>query len=89
MTGFYMIASLTFNELMKYTHESKDFSLVFYSLYPGLLQNISTVLMTESRFFHTTLKCIKKCWEGFTQPAIACSKLTIETLEQGVKYVQS
>ena len=26
---------------------------------------------------------------GNTQPAIACSKLTIETLEQGVKYVQS
>ena len=26
---------------------------------------------------------------GFTQPAITCSKLTIETLEQGVKYVQS
>ena len=24
-----------------------------------------------------------------TQLAIACSKLTIETLEQGVKYVQS
>ena len=24
-----------------------------------------------------------------TQPAITCSKLTIETLEQGVKYVQS
>ena len=27
--------------------------------------------------------------EGRTQPAIACSKSTIETLEQGVKYVQS
>ena len=25
----------------------------------------------------------------FSQPAIACSRLTIETLEQGVKYVQS
>ena len=25
----------------------------------------------------------------YTQPAIACSKLTTETLEQGVKYVQS
>ena len=25
----------------------------------------------------------------FTQPAIICSKLKIETLEQGVKYVQS
>ena len=24
-----------------------------------------------------------------SQPAIACSKLTIETLEEGVKYVQS
>ena len=24
-----------------------------------------------------------------TQPAITCSKLTIETQEQGVKYVQS
>ena len=27
--------------------------------------------------------------EGRTQPAIVCSKSTIETLEQGVKYVQS
>ena len=25
----------------------------------------------------------------YTQPAITCSKLTIETLEQSVKYVQS
>ena len=25
----------------------------------------------------------------FIQPAITCSKLTIETLEQGVKYAQS
>ena len=31
--------------------------------------------------------CIN-CW-NITQPAITCSKLTIETLEQGVKYVQS
>ena len=26
---------------------------------------------------------------GWTQPVITCSKLTIETVEQGVKYVQS
>ena len=25
----------------------------------------------------------------YAQPAITCAKLTIETLEQGVKYVQS
>ena len=27
--------------------------------------------------------------DATSQPAIKCSKLTIETLEQGVKYVQS
>ena len=27
--------------------------------------------------------------KNLTQPAITCSKLTTETLEQGVKYVQS
>ena len=26
--------------------------------------------------------------DSITQPAIACSKLSIETQEQGVKYVQ-
>ena len=31
---------------------------------------------------------IKYKWIG-TQPAITCSKLTKETLDQGVKYVQS
>ena len=25
----------------------------------------------------------------YSQPAFTCSKLTIETLEQGVKYIQS
>ena len=33
---------------------------------------------------------IKQIWcADPSQPAIACSKLTIETLEQDVKYVQS
>ena len=27
--------------------------------------------------------------EGTSKPAITCSKLTVETLKQGVKYVQS
>ena len=30
-----------------------------------------------------------KIWSNLSQPVITCSKLTIETLEQGVKYVQS
>ena len=37
-----------------------------------------TVIGAFSRF-------VKDCW---SQSAITCSKLTIETLEQGVKYVQ-
>ena len=37
-----------------------------------------------------TLKKRKQiCAQLITQPAITCSKLAIETLEQGVKYVQS
>ena len=35
------------------------------------------------------LSQFKKKLKILTQPAITCSKLTIETLEQGVKYVQS
>ena len=30
-----------------------------------------------------------KKYINYSQPAFTCSKLTIETLEQGVKYVQS
>ena len=39
--------------------------------------------MTESNEFGTgnAINC--------TQPAVTCSKLTIEALEQGVKYAQS
>ena len=39
----------------------------------------------------TVLDLTSSPWEMLTlsQPAFACSKLTIETVEQGVKYVQS
>ena len=39
--------------------------------------------------FVTSRKPGFKDFEECTQPAITCSKLTVETLEQGVKYVQS
>ena len=35
------------------------------------------------------MKLSSKEFKPITQPAFVCSKLTIETLEQGVKYVQS
>ena len=45
--------------------------------------------MATSIYFN--IEASKKCENTLlqTQPAITCSKLTIETLEQGVKYVQS
>ena len=37
----------------------------------------------------TSRQNTKKNSQKTTQPAFTCSKLTIETLEQGVKYIQS
>ena len=37
----------------------------------------------------STVSLTLKPHSDTSQPAITCSKLTIETLEQGVKYVQS
>ena len=41
--------------------------------------------LREHKFKHS----FRDTLNSLSQPAIACSKLTIETLEQGVKYVQS
>ena len=47
-------------------------------------------LIADSGF--DSMKAIKyesHRWKPSNQPAIRCSKLTIETVEHGVKYVQS
>ena len=49
---------------------------------------------TENKFVQHFYTRLLQCFEkgvGIlkTQPAIACSKLKMKTLEQGVKYVQS
>ena len=48
------------------------------------ISNIFVSLKQSSFRKKVSLKKVK-----ISQPAITCSKLTIETLEQGVKYVQS
>ena len=57
----------------------------------GQMQNVTVPF----RIVDQPLKLKQNEWSGAffmvvipTQPAFACSKLTIETLEQGVKYVQ-
>ena len=39
--------------------------------------------------FYTKVSFFSFKKSGKTQPAFTCSKLTVEKLEQGVKYVQS
>ena len=34
-------------------------------------------------------RAVLRCNQAATQPTFICSKLTIETIEKGVKYVQS
>ena len=43
----------------------------------------------ENTYFPDFHYCGFKLLKYVTQPAFICLKLTIETLEQGVKYVQS
>ena len=38
---------------------------------------------------NTKLQFLEHSFFTVTQPAFACAKVAIETLEQGVKYVQS
>ena len=47
-------------------------------------ERATDVQVLQDSILGSTLFCYT-----LTQPAIACSKLTIETLQQGVKYVQS
>ena len=50
----------------------------------------SSILHFLLKYRNATIRGVFRTQSCFTaQPTIICSKLTIETLEQGVKYVQS
>ena len=54
---------------------------------PGQIVNVIQNVMSERRIKQV---CLELCQCSLdTQPAITCLKLTIDKLEQGVKYVQS
>ena len=50
---------------------------------------LEEVRLLEFYFFKVNGFALALPKKFISQPAITCSKLTIETLEQGVKYVQS
>ena len=78
----------------------KKFKRIIKELfYRAFKINVSIVFITELYFrafkdarlnstHYILMKIGNKKELKRTQPAITCSKLTIETLEQGVKYVQ-
>ena len=52
--------------------------------YPVDTQTVWVVYLLNSEF-----KGEKKFWDYFQPAAFTCWKLTVETLKQGVKYVES
>ena len=67
-----------------------------------IFMKFGTQQIKHANYEYSTCQCLEhsldywlkmiigcKVWLEITQPAITCSKLTIEILEQGVKYIQS
>ena len=51
----------------------------------GFYQESQVAFSCSKSTMETTQQCAKTVWTDFTHsPAITCSKLTVETLEQGV-----
>ena len=67
------------------------FHLISSGVNCALLQNLYAKKLDEILLFYAvkTLRMLKHFMKIVAKPAIACSKSTIETLEQSVKYVQS
>ena len=67
-------------------------SCISYKIEYRPTQPIQIAKMLLVKLHYTTRQytnILYKSKTRFSQPAITCSKFTIETVEQGVKYVQS
>ena len=64
-------------------------SLKFNGIQPSSYVKLFYSFVIVRFIAESTLTLMNETGEALSQPAITCSKLTIETLEQGVKYVQS
>ena len=57
-------------------------------VFQNRILNIHSICNYSNHLFSVSYGCILSFMSDLTQPSFTCSKLTIETLEQGVKYVQ-
>ena len=64
-----------------------DKGIMFNAPKSLFFSNIQTCIKQKSELFDVAVRAYDEA--KVYQPAITCSKLTLETLEQGVKYVQS
>ena len=55
----------------------------------GLISTFLTPILNRVDSMNYVVNNVNFLEQILTQPAITCSKLTIELLEQGLKYVQS
>ena len=62
---------------------------IYCNILEVLKQVGSFLTLTDPLLYELKKHSLFPVHQEITQPAIKCSKLTIETLEQGVKYVQS
>ena len=83
--GLYRQIKVTENVITRNKRKCTGLEVLFSNL---IIQNTISLASTND--------CAPQCMiilsnlkKPETQPAFTCSKLTIETLEQGVKYVQS
>ena len=60
------------------------------AVYGDVYSTVEVFLISRNGYLIGALKSFSEWFEcKEPQPAITCSKLTIEALEQGLKYVQS
>ena len=74
--------------------QTKLFTVIFHQLDSENFNIFRSLYITQSNIYDGAF-IVKKNSHGafekmelWSQPGFTCSKLTIETLEQGVKYVQ-
>ena len=81
----YFCTSLIEFVLGKFSFLKSSFSVSI----PKIGHNDKHFLWESSQIVTECWICFRKLLQLLSQSAFTCSKLTIETLEQGVKYVQS
>ena len=84
-------AGLQWSETLAVVSTGKKFRVFFDQAFSRVISANNGPLLFPYIYFNTNIFNIiaGSYFEELSQSAITCSKLTIDTLEQGVKYVQS